>query len=117
MQQDGEPTPEEMEKAAEAVRFSKVVKIQKCHVKTFDFSDAKQVEEYQKTYLELYQKASESKVLITVNERQFINDVQNPRWVLHMEWLEYDMQKKDHMMGQPNSGGTDDADNADAEES
>lgn len=117
MQRDGEPTPEDMEKAAEAVRFSKVVKVQNIHVKTFDFSDAKQVEEYQKTYLKLYQQASESKVLITVNERQFINDINNPRWVLHLEWIEYDMQKKDHMMGQPNSGGTDDADDADAEES
>jgi hypothetical protein len=113
MQRDGEPTPEEMEKAAEAVRFSKVVKVQDIHVETYDFSDKKQVQAYRKKYVELYELASLSKVLITVNERQFINDIQNPRWVLHLEWIEYALQKKDHMMGQSTPGG----DNADAEES
>jgi hypothetical protein len=113
MQRDGEPTPEEMEKAAEAVRFSKVVKVQDIHVETYDFSKKKDVEAYRKKYVELYQKASLSQVLITVNERQFINDINNPRWVLHLEWIEYALQKKDHMVDQE-AGDTDDTDSEDS---
>jgi hypothetical protein len=98
MQKDGEPTAAEMEEAAEAVRYSKVVKVQDIKVETFDMSNPGHVKRYREIYKELYGLASESKILITVNERQFINCVTNPRWVLHLEWIVYDMQKKDHMM-------------------
>ena len=40
-----EPTPEDMEKAAEAVRYSKITKIKEFHVGTFDLSDPKEFAE------------------------------------------------------------------------
>jgi len=97
MNKAGEPTPQEMEEAMEAVRYSKTVKVSAVYVKTFDFGDPKQVEAYTKLYVELYQKASESKILITKMDEQFIPCLENPRWIKHLEWLEYDMQVKDHM--------------------
>lgn len=94
----GEPTAEDIEKQMEAVRFSKVVKVQDCFVETFDFSKKDDVERYRALYKDLYAKTSEGKVFIKCNERQFISCPTNPRWVLHMEWLEYDLQVTDHMM-------------------
>lgn len=95
---EGEPTAEDIEKQMEAVRFSKVVKVIACGVETFDLSKAEDVKHYKELYLELYSKSSEGKVLIQTNEKQFIPCPVNPRWLRHLEWLEYDLEVKDYMM-------------------
>jgi len=94
----GEPTAEEMEKQMEAVRYSKIVKLLDCCVETFDFSKSEDVTRYRKLYKELYVKAAEGSVFIKINERQFISCPSNPRWVHHLEWLEYELEVTDHMM-------------------
>jgi hypothetical protein len=96
MGRGAEPTPEQMEKAAEAVRFSKTVRVTDIQVRTFDLSNEEQVEQYRDTYLEVYEKVSLAKALITVKERVQVNDPQ-PRWIVHLEWVEYELNVKDHM--------------------
>ena len=97
MNREGEPSVKDMEEAMEKVRYSKNVKVTSVHVKTFDLGVPKAVEEYTKLYVELYAKASESKILITKMDEQFIPCLTNPRWIKHLEWMEYDLQVKDHM--------------------
>ena len=101
----GEPTAEDIEKEMEKVRYSKIVKVKAVHVKTFDFSNPGHVKAYTQLYVDLYKLAAESKILFTTKEKKFINDTTNPRWVVHLEWLEYDLEVKDFM----EEGGADDA--------
>lgn len=93
-----EPTSEDMEKSMEAVRYNKTVLVKDVQVRTFDLSDEKQVEDYRKTYLELYKMVAESRVLIKDMEKKFISDDKGSRWLLHMEWIEYELKVTDHQM-------------------
>ena len=94
----GEPTAEDIEKNMEAVRFDKKVLVKDVQVRTWDLSDEKQVDDYRETYLKLYAKVSENKILIKQMDKQFINDGERSRWILHMEWIEYDLKVTDYQM-------------------
>jgi len=94
----GEPTAEDMEKAADAVRFSKTVKVKDVHVRTFDLSKSDDVAEYRKTYLEIYAGIALRKFMVVTNEKLHIPCLKNPRWVVHMEWVEYELEVVDHTM-------------------
>jgi hypothetical protein len=91
-----EPTAEEMEKGMEAVKYSKIINVAGVFVKTFDLSDEKQAAEYTKLYTRLYQKHAEKSILITDKDKRFVSDVNGARWLIHLEWLEYDLIVKDH---------------------
>ena len=103
----GEPTAEDMEKGMEQVRYSKVVKVQAVHVRTFDFSNPGHVKSYEELYVDLYAKAAKKQIYIKTMDKQFVNDPTNPRWVLHLEWMEYELQVKDYM-----KEGADDAEDS-----
>jgi len=94
----GEPTPEDMEKAANDVRFSKTVRIKDIHVRTYDLNKPEDVKEYRKTYLEIYAGIARAKFMVVTNEKIHIPCLKNPRWVVHMEWVEYDLEVTDHTM-------------------
>ena len=89
-----EPSAEEMEKAAEAARFKKTVKITGYHIKTFDLSLEPQAEAFSKLYMEIYAKAAGGEVVIHMMDRKFVENP-SPRWLIHLEWSEYEMTKTD----------------------
>ena len=93
-----EPTPEEMEMAAEAVRYSKVVKVKEFHVGTFDLSDPVDLAAYKKMVVQVYQVMAEKKGVISYNEKKLIIHEGKPKMVVHMEWYEYTLKVTDHMM-------------------
>ena len=98
MGRPGEPTAESMEDEMEKVRFTKKVLIKDIQVRTYDLSSPEQVEDYRKTYLELYQLVAEGKVMFKQFEKKFVSDAQGSRWLTHMEWIVYDLKVTDHQM-------------------
>ena len=91
----GEPTAEEMEKAAEAVKFGKYVKVKDYHVKTFDLSNADEADLYRQEILRIYMAQAERRCLMQHLEKKLVTD-RPPRMVVHMEWYEYELGIKDY---------------------
>lgn len=101
----GEPTAESMEQDMEAVRFTKKVLIKDIQVRTYDMSNEKDVENYRKTYLSLYNLVAEGKVMFKSLEKKFVSDHDGARWLIHMEWMEYDLKVTDHQMKREEDNG------------
>ena len=89
-----EPSAEDREKAAEAASYKKDVKITGYHIKTFDLSLEPQVEAFSKLYMEIYARAQGGEVVIHMMDRKFVENP-SPRWLIHLEWSEYEMTKTD----------------------
>jgi hypothetical protein len=101
----GEPTADDMEKQMEAVRFTKKVLIKDVQVRTYNLSNPKDVEDYRETYLKLYQMVAEGKIMFKSFEKKFVSDAEGSRWLLHLEWLEYDLKVTDHQMKRDGEDG------------
>ncbi len=101
----GEPSAEEMEKQAEAARYSKIVLLKGVHVKSFNLSLKPDEEAYTKLYTELYAKSQKAEVLIKDYQKEFINHAGTaPYYLVHLEWWEYELEVTDHMKGQEEEG-------------
>lgn len=101
----GEPTAEDMEAQMEAVRFTKKVLVKDVQVRTYDLSKEKDVEDYRETYLSLYALVAEGKILFKTFEKKFVSDADGSRWLIHMEWLEYDLKVTDHQIKREEDNG------------
>ena len=98
-------SPDELEKQKmEAVRFSKGVKIKEIHVHTFDLSDPVQVEDYKSVQrLLLTLMAQEA---VHVNNWDKINvKSPEPKFLVHLDFIEYGLEKTDHATGQTTLDG------------
>ena len=102
-----EPTAEEFEKKMEALRYNKIVTMEGYFVKTFDLSVSEEVQAYQQLYVELYNKAAGGSVVIHMLDRQFINDLVHPKWIVHIEWSEYKFTKEDITEQKDDTAGAD----------
>lgn len=99
-----EPTAEEMEAAAEAVRYSKIVKVKEFHVATYDLSDPEDLKNYKQDVVQIYRLIAERRGVISYNEKRLVVPPgAKPRMIVHIEWYEYMLSITDHMMkGQDN---------------
>lgn len=99
-----EPSAEEMEAAAEAVRFSKIVRVKEFHVATYDLSDPEDLKKYKLDVVLIYQLMAERRGVISFNEKRLVvTPGSKPRMIVHIEWYEYQLSITDHMMkGQDN---------------
>ena len=95
----GEPTPEDMEAAAEAVRYEKIVEVKEFHVGTYDLSDKASLAEYKRDVVVLYKLQREKRGVISFLEKKFIMHEGKPKMTVHMEWYEYNLKVTDHMTG------------------
>jgi len=83
----------------ESVRFSKGVKIKEIHVYTFDLSKPDDVEKYKKVQTLMLKLLAQNAIHVTTSEKMAINDSNNPRFIAHMDFVEYCIEKKDHATG------------------
>ena len=92
MEGDSYPQPgiEDMERAAEAVRFNKTIKFKSYNVKTFDTSDTKQQKEYAKLMMVLQQGIQASTHVMWYQDRRFVEA--SKAWLVHLEWAEYELK-------------------------
>lgn len=94
------PDPDILEKMKmENIRFSKGVKIKEVHVYTFDLSKPDEVEEYKAVQKLLLTLLAQQAVHVTTIEKMAINDPDRPRFIVHMDFVEYCLEKKDHATG------------------
>jgi hypothetical protein len=94
---DGEPTAEDIERQAEAVRHEKHVMIEDICVRTFRFDDPDQVAQYTELYKELYNGVKRSLIHIKHIEKTYVDHPGTvPYYLMHIEWWVYSMTKKDH---------------------
>lgn len=91
---DLQPTAKDMEDQAKEVQYQRSVKLRGAHVKTFDTGDVKQTTEYAKLLEAIFHGIQAHTHVIIHNERQFVNDPGNPRWIAHIEWLEFELNVK-----------------------
>lgn len=94
-----EPTPEEIEAAAEAARYNKTVVIKEFHANTFDLSDKNDLESYKNEIVKIYEAMKLKCGVISYNEKKLIVVNGKPRMVVHIEWYEYNMKVSDNMTG------------------
>jgi len=87
---DRPPTPEEMEKAAQAVQFDKVVTLKKVEVHTYDLSDDKQIKKYVTARKKIMQGMQMNTIALLFADRQFVASI--PGYIAHMEWIEYNLK-------------------------
>jgi hypothetical protein len=90
------PQAEDMESAMRAARYSKTVRLKEFHVERYDLSDERDRERYRKDYVALYTGHQEQRAMVMSVERVTRADA-NPTVVVFMEWMEYDLDVKDHM--------------------
>jgi len=105
-----EPSAEEFEKKMEAMRYNKIVKLIDYSVKTFDLSREDHVKDYRKLYIDLYNKCAGGSVVIHAFEREFIKDPANPRYLIHIEWSEFEFNKEDLLEEDKEEEGEEEAD-------
>ena len=89
-----EPDPSEMEKAAQAALYNKQVKFKEVYVRTFDLGLPKDRKDYPKVLNDLYNGIQAKTHVLWYNDRRFVEDKDNPRWVIHMEWAEFELAIK-----------------------
>lgn len=89
----GNPTPEEMEKAAQAVLYNKTVVFKDIDIHTYDLSNNKDVKAYASQLKLLYKGVQARTHVILHHEKRFVEG-DNPRWLAHLEWAEYELKVK-----------------------
>ena len=85
-----DPTPEEMEKAMEAVKYDKVVRLKKLNIKTYHLWDEEDTQQYVADRLAIMQGMQRNDMALLSADRQFVEDV--PGYIAHMEWVEFDLE-------------------------
>jgi hypothetical protein len=86
-----EPTPEEMERQYEAALHDKHVLLKQVNVKVFDMSNPDEVEDYCKTYRELYAKVQKKTAVVRAVDKKFVSEPR-PRWLIYLEWWDYALE-------------------------
>ena len=89
-----EPTAKDLEDQAKEVQYQRTVKLSGAHVSTFDTGDTKQAAAYARLLETVFHGIQAHTHVIIHNDRQFVNDSGNPRWIAHIEWLEFELKVK-----------------------
>ena len=87
-----DPSPDEMEAQAKAVQYNRVVKLHDLQVKTYDLGNAKEALAYAKLMKEIYAGIQARTHVILFSDRQFVSENGHPRWIAHMEWMEFELK-------------------------
>lgn len=99
------PSPDELEeRKMEAVRFSKGVKIKEIVVETLDLSDPEQVAKYKEVQKRLLTLMAQEAVYVNTWEKIHVKDP-IPKFIVHIDYVEYGLEKKDHATGQTTLDG------------
>lgn len=98
--------PQELERQKmEAVRYSRGVKIKDVVVETFDLSKPEDVELYKEAQKRLLILIAQDAAFVHTWEKLKIIDPTNPRFVVHLDYVEYGVEKKDHATGEKTLDG------------
>lgn len=89
------PDSEEFDKEMDRIRYDRIIKLKDIQVLTFDFGKDEDVQKYRTLYAKLYPKIATGAIVFHKRERMQIKDAKNPRWILHMEYAEYELIKTD----------------------
>lgn len=87
---DRAPSPEEMEKAMQAVQFNKVVKLKNLEVRTYNLWDDKQAAKYKKDRMHVMNGMQRNELTLLCADRKFVEAI--PGYIAHMEWIEYELK-------------------------
>lgn len=87
-----EPSADEMEAQAKAVQYNRTVKLHDLQVKTFDLGNVKEAAGYAKLLKEIYAGIQAKTHVILFSDRQFVTEGDRPRWIAHMEWMEFELK-------------------------
>ena len=99
------PPPDLLEeRKMESVRFSKGVKIKEIVVETFDLSDPEQVEKYKAAQKRMLTLMAQEAIHVTTWEKIKIEQPV-PKFVVHIDYVEYGLEKKDHATGEKTLDG------------
>ena len=88
---DMRPSAEDMEAEAERMKFNKVVKMKSFFVETYNLGDKTEAKAYAKLMEKIYGGIQAKTHVILFNDRHFVEEGGNPRWVAHIEWAEYEL--------------------------
>lgn len=87
-----EPTAAEMDAQAKAVQFNRTVKLKELQVKTFDLGNAEEAKQYAKLMTEIFHGIQAKTHVILFSDRQFVSEGGNPKWIAHIEWMEFELK-------------------------
>jgi len=105
----GVPTAEDIERQAEAVRFTKEIKTTGVFVKNWDLMVQEEAQDYCATYIRLMELANKGIYVPIDRQKHFIPagpGNPHPRMILHLEWMEIELEKTDHMMKPEEANGS-----------
>jgi len=103
------PDAENMEMEMNRALYNKTAKFKEFNVKTYDLGDTKQSKAYTKTMKEMYAGIQATTHALLYNDRQFITEGGKPRWVVHIEWVVFELTvtANPSTAGAPAQGDTD----------
>jgi hypothetical protein len=90
-----EPNIEDMEAAAEAVRFNKTITYKSYNVKTFDTAKTKDRNAYAKLMMELQKGVQANTHVVWYQDRRFVepkDTTSTGTWLVHIEWGEFELK-------------------------
>ena len=102
------PDPEEMEQEAQKALYNKTVKLKKVEVKTYDLSNTKSRNKYVKDVQAIFHGIQQKTHLILCRDRRFVEPKGGkPGWIVHMEWLEFELNIEANPVIPGHQGDTD----------
>ena len=94
-----EPTAKDMEDQAKEIQYQRTIKLTGAYVKTYDTGTADEAKKYAKLLEEIFHGIQARTHVIIHNDRQFVSTDGNPRWIAHIEWLEFELKVKPNPAG------------------
>jgi hypothetical protein len=87
---DQAPSPEEMEKAMQAVQFDKVVTFKAVEVRTYNLSDKAEAKKYTADRKKVMEGMQQNNIAMLYSNRHFVEAI--PGYIAHMEWVEFELK-------------------------
>lgn len=87
------PDADDMDKAREAAMYDKIVRFTEFKAVTYDLGTTDSKKKYEKKMCELMEGMQTQTHSVLFHDRRFIEDA-SPRWIVHIEWAEFELDKK-----------------------
>lgn len=88
------PDPSEMKQRMADAQYVRRADLKCIEVRTYDLSDEKDALQYCKDREWLLVGMSMNTHYMLHHEKQFVRDMNPPRWVAHMEWAEFELKEQ-----------------------
>jgi hypothetical protein len=87
------PDPEEMKRAMELAQIERKTLFKGVFVRTYDLGDPARAKQYEDDMATVIRGIGLHTHVLMSRDKQFVNASDGPRWIAHVEWLEFELKE------------------------